>query len=270
MADAQMISELPAMAPRKALTELHQEHESVIPFKPLLALHDVLVPAFAGVLGIWLVGAGFARDASIAQNVFLLCIGMIPVAFFRGFRLYDYHLIYAPPYHLLGMCKAFLLSLSTGVILLIFYSGPVSIPQSLLLPAVAALVVGSLVVGRLLWDHFIALLKPVGLACIIVGAAELISFRDGPFAATNLPSFLGAISAAPVSAPGPADRTQQRCRTHHRSDYPSESALLDRRHGEPLRGVPVKHRGSQRQSGKDPGLGVDCGRTFFPGSDHHR
>jgi undecaprenyl-phosphate galactose phosphotransferase len=124
---------------------------------------------------------------------------MIPVAFFRGFRLYDYHLIYAPPYHLLGMCKAFLLSLSTGVILLIFYSGPVSIPQSLLLPAVAALVVGSLVVGRLLWDHFIALLKPVGLACIIVGAAELISFRDGPFAATNLPSFLGAISLSILS-----------------------------------------------------------------------
>ncbi|MCU0558685.1 MAG: exopolysaccharide biosynthesis polyprenyl glycosylphosphotransferase [Desulfobacterales bacterium] len=132
-------------------------------------------------------------DAAFAQRVFLFCIGMMPIAFFRGFRLYDYHLIYAAPYHLLGMCKAFLLSLMTGAILLAFYSGPVSIPQNWLLPAVAALVMGSLVVGRLLWDHFIALLKPVGLACIVVGTAELIQFREGPLIFSNAPAFLGAV-----------------------------------------------------------------------------
>lgn len=199
MAGAQVTTELPAIASRKAISGLHQEPESVIPFKPLLALHDVLVSAFSGLVGLWLWGAGPPIDATIARSVFLFCIGMMPIAFFRGFRLYDYHLIYAPPYHLLGMCKAFLLSLMTGAILLAFYSGPVSIPQNWFLPAVATLVVGSLVVGRLLWDHFIALLKPVGLACIIVGTAELIHFQEGPFISSHAPSLLGTVSLSMIA-----------------------------------------------------------------------
>jgi len=49
------------------------------------------------------------------------------------------------------------------------------------LPAVAVLVIGALLAGRFLWDQLIPLLKPIGLACIIIGLVGLIGPPDEPF-----------------------------------------------------------------------------------------
>jgi len=153
----------------------------VIPYKPMLALHDVLVAACAAILGTWLSADVFFPGVGRQQQVLLLGLCMIPITYFGTFRLYSYHLIYNPRYHLLHMCKTFVLSLLTLGIVLASYSSPVTIPQGWILPGVAMLVIAALLISRLLGDQLIILLKPVGLACIIIGLAGLIGHREEPF-----------------------------------------------------------------------------------------
>jgi hypothetical protein len=175
----------------------------VIPYQPMLALHDVLVAACASIGGAWLSADVFFPGADLLQQALLLGLCMIPIAYFSSFRLYSYHLIYAPRYHLLNMCKAFVLSLLTLGIVLAMYSAPVTIPQSWFLPVVAMLVIGALLAGRFLWDQLISLLKAVGLACIIIGMAAF-----GAAAGHGAPSVQPG-AAPPLPAAGAAHRGQQ-------------------------------------------------------------
>jgi exopolysaccharide biosynthesis polyprenyl glycosylphosphotransferase len=170
----------------------------VIPYQPMLALHDVLVAACASIVGAWLSADVFFPGADLLQQALLLGLSMIPIAYFSSFRLYSYHLIYAPRYHLLNMCKAFVLSLLTLGIVLAMYSAPVTIPQSWFLPVVAMLVIGALLAGRFLWDQLISLLKAVGLACIIIGLAGLVGLPDEPFILNYGGEILSAVSLATV------------------------------------------------------------------------
>jgi undecaprenyl-phosphate galactose phosphotransferase len=170
----------------------------VIPYQPMLALHDVLVTTGAGIVGAWLSADAFFPGAGLLQQILLLSLCMIPIAYFSSFRLYSYHLIYAPRYHLLNMCKAFVLSLLTLGIVLMAYGTPVTIPQGWFLPAVAVLVIGALLAGRFLGDQLITLLKPAGLACIIIGLAGLIGPRDEPFILDHWGEILTAVSLAMV------------------------------------------------------------------------
>jgi exopolysaccharide biosynthesis polyprenyl glycosylphosphotransferase len=170
----------------------------VIPYQPMLALHDVLVATCAGIVGVWLSADAFFPGAGLLQQTLLLGLCMIPIAYFSSFRLYSYHLIYAPRYHLLNMCKAFVLSLLTLGIVLAAYGAPVTIPQDWFLPAVAVLVIGALLAGRFLWDQFITLLKPIGLACIIVGLVGLIGPPDEPFILNYVSEIFTAVLLAMV------------------------------------------------------------------------
>ena len=84
----------------------------------MLALHDVLVATCGGVVGAWLAAGAFFPGAGLMQQTLLLGLCLMPIAYFNSFRLYSYHLIYAPRYHLLNICKAFVLSLLTlGLVL---------------------------------------------------------------------------------------------------------------------------------------------------------
>jgi len=169
-----------------------------IPYQPMLALHDVLVTTGAGIVGAWLSADAFFPGAGLLQQTLLLGLCMIPIAYFSSFRLYSYHLIYSARYHLLNMCKAFVLSLLTLGIVLAMYVAPVTIPQGWLLPAVAVLVIGALLAGRFLWEQLVTLLKPVGLACIIIGLEGLIGPRDEPFILNHWSEILSAVSLAMV------------------------------------------------------------------------
>ena len=169
----------------------------VIPYQSMLALHDVLVAICAGSMGAWLSGDAFSR-AGLLQQSLLLGLCVIPVAYFSSFRLYSYHLIYSPRYHLLNMCNAFVLSLLTLGIVLAAYASPVTIPQDWFLPSVTVLVIAALLAGRFLWDQLITLFKPVGLACIIIGLGGLIGPRDEPFILDYWSEILSAVSLAMV------------------------------------------------------------------------
>lgn len=171
---------------------------AVIPYQPMLALLDVLVATCAGLVGAWLSADVFFPGAGLLQQTLLLSLCMIPIAYFSSFRLYSYHLIYAPRYHLFNMCKAFVLSLLTLGIVLAMDAAPVTIPQGWFLPAVAVLVIGALLACRFLWDPLITLLKPVGLACIIIGLAGLIGPRDEPFILNYWSEILSAMLLAMV------------------------------------------------------------------------
>ena len=170
----------------------------VIPYQPMLALHDVLVATCAGIVGAWLSAGAFFPGAGLLQQTLLLGLCMLPLAYFNSFRLYSYHLIYSPWYHLLNMCKAFALSLLTLGIVAAMCAAPVTIPQDWFLPAVAVLVIGALLAGRFLWDQLISLLKPVGLACIIIGLAGLIGPREEPFILNYWNEILSSVSLAMV------------------------------------------------------------------------
>ena len=169
----------------------------VIPYQSMLVLHDVLVAICAGIIGAWLSGDAFS-PAGLLQQSLLLGLCMIPVAYFSSFRLYSYHLIYSPRYHLLNMCKAFVLSLLTLGIVLAVYASPVTIPQNWFLPSVTVLVIAALLAGRFLWDQLITLFKPVGLACIIIGLGGLIGPQDEPFILNYWSEILSAVLLAMV------------------------------------------------------------------------
>jgi exopolysaccharide biosynthesis polyprenyl glycosylphosphotransferase len=170
----------------------------VIPYQPMLALYDLLVTTGAGIVGAWLSAGAFFRGADLLQQTLLLGLCLTPIAYFSSFRLYRYHLIYSLRYHLLNLCKAFVLSLLTLGVVLAMYAAPVTTSQDWFLPAVAVLVIGALLSGRFLWEELITLLKPVGLACIIIGLAGLISPRDEKFILNHWREILAAVSLAMV------------------------------------------------------------------------
>jgi undecaprenyl-phosphate galactose phosphotransferase len=166
----------------------------VIPYKPILALHDALIAVCAGILGAWLFADVRLPGDSLRQQILLLGLSMIPLSYFGTFRLYSYHLIYSPRYHLLSMCKTFILSLFTLGIVLASYSSRITIPQGWLLPGVAVLVICTLLISRFLGDQLIILLKPVGLACIVIGLAGLMGRREEPFILSYWREILAGVS----------------------------------------------------------------------------
>ena len=194
MRNACMQAEIVGTAIKEAEKSTHREKKPVvIPYKPMLALHDVLVSASAGIMGGWVSANVLFPGLGFLQQALLLGLCIIPIAYFGEFRLYSYHLIYSPRYHLLNMAKTFVLSLLTLGIVLAFYSSPITIPQSWFLAAVAMLVIATLVISRFLGDQLIILLKPVGLACIIIGLAGLIRQNEEPFIPNHWPEiFAGA------------------------------------------------------------------------------
>lgn len=195
MGNACMEAEIVGRSIKEAEKGIHREKKPVvIPYKPMLALHDVLVSACAGILGAWLSANVLFPGVGLQQQVLLFGLCMVPIAYFGTYRLYSYHLIYNPRYHMLRMCKTFVLSLLTLGIVLASYASPVTIPQGWFLPAVAVLVSGALLISRLLGDQLIILLKPVGLACIIIGLAGLTGQRDEPFISTHWREILAGAS----------------------------------------------------------------------------
>jgi exopolysaccharide biosynthesis polyprenyl glycosylphosphotransferase len=177
-----MEAEIAGTAIQETANSTHREKKLVvIPYKPILALHDVLVAACAGILGAWLSAGVLLPGAGLKQRALLLGLCMMPIAYFGMFRLYSYHLIYSPRYHLRNMCKTFVLSLLTLGIVRASYSSQVTLPEGWLLPGVAVLVIGALLISRFYGDQPIILLKPVGLACIVIGLAGLMGQREEPF-----------------------------------------------------------------------------------------
>jgi hypothetical protein len=108
-----MEAEIVGTAIKEAERGIYREKKPVvIPYQPMLALHDVLVSVCSGSLGTWRSADVFFPGAGLQQQVLLLGLCMIPITYFGTFRLYSCT-IYFPlsPAH---MCKTFVLSAHPG------------------------------------------------------------------------------------------------------------------------------------------------------------
>ena len=150
------------------------QKERVLPYKPILVLHDILIVSLATAASIWVVGGGQFAGLSLAQRALLFGICFIIIAFFPSFNLYSYHLIYSTKYHLLNMGKAFCLSLLTLVAIMATYTWPLFLPPRWLIPILLTFAVVLFIFNRIFSERMIEVLKAFGFACIAVGLAGLI------------------------------------------------------------------------------------------------
>jgi undecaprenyl-phosphate galactose phosphotransferase len=149
-------------------------------FSYKLALLAVDLAAVAA--GLWLVGPGEFTGLEGLQELIFICFYLIPLAFFPNFRLYSYHLIFSPKYHLANLAKAAVLSLFAIGAIGLTYRWHEFMSPDLFLPAVVGFAVAVLLANHILSkpyreESITVLLKALGLAFFAVGLLEI----SGPF-----------------------------------------------------------------------------------------
>jgi undecaprenyl-phosphate galactose phosphotransferase len=155
--------------------------QAVFPYKTMLAIHDLVVALAAAAAGIWIAGIdGF-------QKIYLLGLGLLPIAFFDTFGLYNYHLIFSRRYHLAGLGKAFAFGLLSFTIFCLCQAWPYSASPGLIVSVLAGLCLLGLLCSRFLEDKLALLLKALGLAFVAVGLAGFAGFRGSAISPQQLP-----------------------------------------------------------------------------------
>jgi undecaprenyl-phosphate galactose phosphotransferase len=156
-------------------------------FSYKLALVAVDLSAALGVaaVGLWAERLGAYAGLQGLQRYIFLSFYLIPLAFFPNFRLYSYHLIFSPRYHLVNLCKAGGLGLFAIGAIGLTYRWNQFLPPDLFLPAVVGFSLAVLLANNLLSkpyreESIIVLLKALGLAFLAVGLLGLQGPIDPP------------------------------------------------------------------------------------------
>jgi len=205
MGDACLDQRVDGAVIESAAEEVRRSRQSsrVLSYKLALIVHDVVVGLCAAVIGVWLSGDGFLAGLNPVQKAFLIGLCLMPIAYFKTFRLYSYHLIFSKKYHLSNLSKAFCLSLVTFGAVGFIYAFSYLLTSGILILAVVGFAAAVLVINRYFSAGMMPLVKAFGLACIVVGAAEILKFREELINIGDFPEALvGFLAAAGALAIG--------------------------------------------------------------------
>lgn len=150
----------------------------VLSYKFALLATDLTAVLAAAALGLWIGGESISFGPDGIQKAVFVSLCLMPLAFFENARLYSYHLIYTPKYHLANLAKACGLGLlNIGSIGLTSHWSEL-MPSNLFIPAVIGLSLVVLGFNRFLTNRFLeekalVLLKVMGLALFTVGLVGL-------------------------------------------------------------------------------------------------
>jgi undecaprenyl-phosphate galactose phosphotransferase len=152
-------------------------------FSYKLALLTVDLTAVA--VGLWVVGPREYTRLQGLQELIFFSFYLIPLAFFPNFRLYSYHLIFSPKYHLANLAKAAGLGLFAIGAIGLTYRWHEFMSPDLFLPAVIGFSAAVLFANHILSkpyreESITVLLKALGLAFFAVGILGITGPFDQP------------------------------------------------------------------------------------------
>ena len=167
----------------KANHENAQSRKGPRVFSYKLALLAVDLAAVA--VGLWVVGPREYTGLQGLQELIFFSFYLIPLAFFPNFRLYSYHLIFSPKYHLANLAKASGLGLFTIGAIGLTYRWHEFMSPDLFLPAVIGFSAAVLLANHILSkpyreESITVLLKALGLAFFAVGILGITGPFDQP------------------------------------------------------------------------------------------
>ena len=155
----------------------------VFSYKLALFTTDMAAALCAAAIGSWVIRHGAITEMSALQLAFFITLCLIPIAFFHGFHLYSYHLIYSPRCHLMQIAKACSLGLLSIVMMILTFKWPEFLSPDLFIPCVivfslAVLLINHFLNKRFMEDKIIVLLKALGLALYVVGLISTLGPHD--------------------------------------------------------------------------------------------
>jgi len=173
----------------------------VFSYKFALMAIDLAATLGTASVGLWLHREAVDPGLKAYQDGLFLCFYLVPLAFFPNFRLYSYHLIFSPRYHLTNLVKACILGLfAIGAIGLI-YRWPEFMPPGLLIPAVVGFALAVILVSHFSKERnreprITLLLKAIGLALCWVGLFGIVGLPEQPIVLLHSGELMVGVSVA--------------------------------------------------------------------------
>lgn len=176
----------------------------VFSYKLALVAIDLAAVLGTAVFFLWSERQGAFVGLQGLQKIAYLSFHLIPLAFFPNFRLYSYHLIFSPKYHLRNLAKAGALGLfAIGAIGLTFRWSEFMSPD-LFIPAVIGFALAVLLANHVLTQPYreqsiTVLLKALGLAFLAVGLLGMASSVDQPILTLHFEKLITGVLTAGLS-----------------------------------------------------------------------
>lgn len=173
----------------------------VFSYKLALAAIDLSAVLGAALISLWMQRKAGDTGIPVFQEALFLCFYLIPMAFFTNFRLYSYHLIFSPRYHLASLGKACLLALVAIGTIGLTYRWPEFMPWDFFVPAVVGFALLVLVASHIARQRYseqniTVLLKAIGLAFVLVGLIGIAGPRDPSIILLRFSELMMGVSAA--------------------------------------------------------------------------
>jgi undecaprenyl-phosphate galactose phosphotransferase len=157
----------------------------VLSYKFALVAIDLAATLGTAAVGLWLERQGAYAGLHGLHKIIFLSFYLIPLAFFPNFRLYSYHLIFSPKYHLPNLVKAGALGLIAIGTIGLTYRWQEFMSADLFLPVVIGFTLAVLMANHILSKPYreqsiTVLLKALGLALFAVGLFGIVGPLDQP------------------------------------------------------------------------------------------
>jgi len=157
----------------------------VLSYKLALVAIDLAAALGTAAVGLWTERQGAYADLHGLQEIIFLSFYLIPLAFFPNFRLYSYHLIFSPKYHLPNLAKAGALGLFAIGAIGLTYRWQEFMSPDLFLPVAIGFTLAVLMANHILSKPYreqsiTVLLKALGLAFFAVGLLGIVGPLDQP------------------------------------------------------------------------------------------
>jgi exopolysaccharide biosynthesis polyprenyl glycosylphosphotransferase len=171
----------------RLVREVEKSRKGPRVFSYKLALVAIDLAAVVGTAAacFWPERQGLYAGLQGAQYIVFLCLYLIPLTFFPDFRLFSYHLIFSPRYHLANLLKAGALGLFSIAAIGLICRWQEFMAPDLFLPTVIGFSLAVLLVNHILGKPYreqsiTVLLKALGLALCAAGLLGLTGFLDLP------------------------------------------------------------------------------------------
>lgn len=170
-------------------------------FSYKLALMTIDLAAILGTAAVGVWAEKYGAGLQGLQKAIFLSLYLIPLVFFPNFRLYSYHLIFSPKYHLSNLIKAGGLGLFAIGAIGLTYQWPRLMPHGLFIPAVIGFALAVLLANHLFSKPYreqsiTVLLKALGLAFLAIGLLGIAGPLDQSAIMQHFDELVAGVSTA--------------------------------------------------------------------------
>ena len=169
-------------------------------YKYGLFAHDLVLALVSFVLGALIIGYDLSLKENLHQNIGLFVIAVVSISFFMSYHLYNYHIIYTAKNHVKNLLKSFMWGGVVYFLVAFLYTWPDLLDGSRLVFLTVVVTVSVLLLGRILSDSQLNIIKAVGMGFVVVGLLGLIISDEKPQVVSNWAAVpIGLLIVVPLS-----------------------------------------------------------------------